>query len=197
MQRQAAHRTQPLDSARPDRRVPRELPNLLLRLQRAPHEERSGKQRPAICERRVWGLAGAARQAPTAHTRAWRAPLSVSGNHNPQAWTQQAPQPCAPTSKALTLSSASLIALPESELQKQTKTKTRGGTDGRRIWPKRPGGSNSWEARTGAALLRAQSESFPDHCPTRARLGYPRGLRLRGVTRPNVRRPQLKSRARN
>lgn len=120
MQRQAAHRTQPLDSARPDRRVPRELPNLLLRLQRAPHEERSGKQRPAICERRVWGLAGAARQAPTAHTRAWRAPLSVSGNHNPQAWTQQAPQPCAPTSKALTLSSASLIALPESELQKQT-----------------------------------------------------------------------------
>lgn len=143
MQRQAAHGTQPLESARPECRVPRERPNSPLRLQRAPHEERPGKQQPAICERRVWGLAGAARQAPTAHTRAGRAPLSVGGNRNPQAWTQQAPQPCAPTSKALTLSSASLIALPESELQKQTKTKTRGDTDGRRIWPKRPGSSTA------------------------------------------------------
>lgn len=123
MQRPAAHSTQPLESTRPDRRVPRELPNSPLLLQRAPHEKRPGKQRPAICERRVWGLARAARQAPTAHTRAQRAPLSVSGNHNPQSWTQQAPQPCAPTSKALTLSSTSLIALPESELQKTNKHK--------------------------------------------------------------------------
>lgn len=82
------------------------------------------------------GFAGAARQAPIAHTRVRRARLSVSGNHSPRAWTQQAPRPCAPTSKALTLSSASLIARPESELQKQTKTKTGGY---RRIWPKRPG----------------------------------------------------------
>lgn len=73
---------------------------------------------PAINERSVWVPGCAARSGPTAHTRAQRTLHCVSWNHDlpptptPPGWTQQAPQPCAPTSQALMLSSASLVALP-------------------------------------------------------------------------------------
>lgn len=103
----------------------------------------------------------------------------------PRGRTQQAPQSCAPTSKALTLSSASLVALPKPDLQKtkqnkqqqQQKKQQQGSINGRRIRPKRPGGSNSWEARTGAAGLGARlSPPFlPGRCSRRVCLGYPSG----------------------
>lgn len=186
-----------------------QFPNLPLCLQRAPHQ---GAAQASMSE--VFGCLVVPRVRAQPHTRAPNGPctapagITVSPHppHPPQ-WTRQAPQPCAPTSQTLMLSSASLVALPHSPnpscKNKNKNKKPRGSINKRSIRPKRPGGSVAGRPapeRLASGPSMNPSGLLPSFLATApggaARVTHA-ARRLSGVTGPSVRRPQLKSRARN
>lgn len=119
------------------------------------------------------------RVRPRPRTRTPSAPCSASAGITIPQRMQQAPQSCAPTSKALTLSSASLVALPKPDLQKQNKTNKKNKTtsmEGEFVLkdPAAPvaGRPTPEQLASGPSL---SSPFLPFRCPRRACLGYPHG----------------------